>query len=90
VMPVILIPRGDLIRANNVNLSVTTSLIAMSKIVPPINFGLVEDGKLAGLHVRSKLKTRILPLSRTYRAQLFLSRETEIEEFDLGRSRGAF
>jgi hypothetical protein len=59
----------------------------MAKIVPPINFGLVEDGKLSLLlFSQTKLTIRILPLSTTYRAQLLFPRETEIEEFDLGRS----
>ena len=33
-----------------------------------------------------KLTSRILPLSSTYRAQLLIPRETEVAEFDLGRS----
>jgi len=62
----------------------------MAKIVPPINFGLVEDGELSLRSSIPKLINRLLPISTANGAQLLFPRETEIEEFDLGRCRGAF
>ena len=61
----------------------------MAKIVPPINFGLVEDGELSLRSSIPKLINRLLPISTANGAQLLFPRETEIEEFDLGWRRGA-
>lgn len=56
----------------------------MAKIVPPMNFGLVEDGEFPFV-VRSADNSRLLPLGAADRAQLLLPREAQPAHRDLGR-----
>lgn len=60
----------------------------MAKIVPPMNFGLVEDGKHINLTRDPSTKadpvSRLLPLGPAFRAQFLILGEIETEDFDLG------
>jgi len=59
----------------------------MAKIVPPMNFGLVEDGQSPA---HPYLTSRSLSLRSAVRVELFVSREAEFTDIHLGRRGAAF